>query len=212
MRAIPFALSVLTVPSALEGLAARNVPGDVEFSFAASVVHVSHLAEYGAHRAPRPVVNAHDTPRDADEAVRAPPVERVFVVQGDAELERLLGALCPLEDLLGPVHPHVSVHLPTDGHLPLRGIPQLVVRLAPLELFQRVQVRARVASVLVDGGLRPVLGAFHAVVARLVPHEVVSELAPYYELLVERVHCVLEASAVLARVERCALRAEVAEA
>ena len=78
----------------------------------------------------------------------------------------------PLEDLFGPVHPHVVVHPAEVDHLHLRSVPELVIGLAALHLRERVLRIALVSRMFVKGLLRPGLGALDGVVVRHVLDEV----------------------------------------
>ena len=79
-----------------------------------------------------------DGPGDAGVAVRVPSVQFVFVVEIDRDLHRIVGGFRPLQDLLAPVHAHVSMHLSRFHHFHLCRIPERIVRFSLLELLQRI--------------------------------------------------------------------------
>ena len=58
-------------------------------------------------------------------------------------------------------------------HLLLRSIPELIVGLGTLELFERVDIRALVGGVKLEGVLRPLRTPFERVVQAVVVTEVV---------------------------------------
>ena len=53
-------------------------------------------------------MNAAHGPHDTHVAVGVAAVEAVVVVEVQGDAERLLRGLCPLEDLLRPVHPGIK--------------------------------------------------------------------------------------------------------
>mmetsp|Transcript_9995 Transcript_9995/g.32392 ORF Transcript_9995/g.32392 Transcript_9995/m.32392 type:complete len:326 (+) Transcript_9995:269-1246(+) len=101
------------------------------------------------------------------------------------ELEGLLGALGPLEDLLRPVHAHEAVDLAPVHSLVLRRVPQLVVGLPLLELLERVEVLALVRRVDLERLNGPRAGPLDLVVIGVVEAPVVAQLPPHDQLLQE---------------------------
>jgi hypothetical protein len=118
---------------------------DVELPFGPAVAHVPDLSEDRALE-PRAVVHPADRPGDPGVAVRVAPVQFIAVVQVDRLRQRLFRRLAPLQQLLGPVHPQVTVHLPACQHLFLGRVPQLVVGLAVLQLLAGIDKLARVCA------------------------------------------------------------------
>lgn len=63
-----------------------------------------------------------------DKAVRVLAVQLVAIIQVQGDGERLLGRRCPLQNLLGPVHPEEAVHLSLRHHLILKGAKKRHIR------------------------------------------------------------------------------------
>ena len=79
-------------------------------ALAAGVVHVPDLAEDGS-LPPALVVDPADAPHASHVAVRVSPVKLVLIIKVKGDAKRLLWRLCPLQNLLRPVHSHETVHL-----------------------------------------------------------------------------------------------------
>ena len=86
-----------------------EIAGHVEFALQSPAVHIAHLAEDGP-LFPGPVVFA-ETPGHPGETVGVASIEAVAVVEGKGGGKGLLRCPAPLEDLLAPVHAHVTVDL-----------------------------------------------------------------------------------------------------
>jgi len=169
-----------------ERVDASDVVGDAKLLLCAVVRHVSNLAENFAFF-PTLIVHAHDGPHASDVAARIATIQRVRVVQINCKLQRLLGRLGPLENLLRPIHSTKAVHLTSITQLSLGGVPQIVVRLRPLEFFERVQVRTLVTRMQAKRVLGPVvLLSLNLIVLRAVVAKVVGQLSTNDELFEER--------------------------
>src|SRR4051812_34635253 len=98
---------------------------------------------------------AYNGPRYALISVRIAPIEFIAIVENNSPIESTGRIRSPLENHLGPIHPHVVVHPALRHHLALCGVPQVIVRLAPLELIEDVAEAARIGAVLDKGLARP---------------------------------------------------------
>ena len=128
--------------------------------------------------------------------------------------QRLRRSRRPLQDLLAPVHPHEAVHLAQVDQLPLRRVPELVVRLRVLQLRPRVGELARVRGVQLQALAGPGRGAVEGVVpVGLEVAEVVRELLPDDELFQEALDRLARrrAAAVLCSLQGGALGPELPE-
>jgi len=132
-------------------------------------------------------VLAGNRPRNALIAVRIAAIEFVAVVESNSPLKSTGGIRSPLEDHLGPVHPHVIVHPALRHHLALGGVPEVVVGFSGFELLEGVAVGSRIGGVLDESLPRPRLGAFPAVVVLVVFDEEDGEFAPGDDLVEEAV-------------------------
>src|SRR5690606_20876115 len=125
-------------------------------------------------------------PEDAAHGVGVAAVEGVAIVEFDEDGQRVAGRGGPLEDLFAPQHPQIVVHLPFADELPLGRVPYVVVRGGGGQFFERVNVFARVAAVLVEGLLRPAGERLVLIVVFGVGRHVETELAPGDELVEPR--------------------------
>ena len=92
------------------------------------------------------------------------------------------GVLRPFEDLLAPVHPHIAVHLPGEGHFPLGGVPIGIVGPGAVELSIGIDVFPGDLAVLGEGRAAPGREAGIFVIAGIVSDEVHGKLAADDEL------------------------------
>mmetsp|Transcript_55943 Transcript_55943/g.109489 ORF Transcript_55943/g.109489 Transcript_55943/m.109489 type:complete len:289 (+) Transcript_55943:632-1498(+) len=123
-------------------------------------------------------MNAPDAPHASHISVGVPPVELVPVIQVDGPLERQSRVGAPLENLLCPIHPEEPVHLPFLRHLELGGVPQIVMRLSLLQIFQTVDHVALVLLVKLQRLLGPLRTTLQLVILVVVETEVVGQLSP----------------------------------
>ena len=151
-----------------------------------------------------------DGPGDTGVAVAVAAVERVAVVLTDGDAQRRGRIRRPLEDLLGPVHAHVAVHLAGAHHLLLGRVPQRILGGGRLEHLLVVQVRPRVAGVLGQGLPGPGGETGHLVVGLGVQHEVVGQFAAHHQLLGEGLR-LFAAKAAFAQAQQHPLGADHAE-
>ena len=122
-------------------------------------------------------------PADSGVAVGVAAILLVLVVQINKRAVCLGGVGRPFENLFAPVHPHVVVHPAREHHLALGGVPVGVVGGGGLQLGAGVQILVMVVLVLTQGLLRPVRQHGKAVVVRVVPAEVETQLAPHDQFL-----------------------------
>ena len=78
---------------------------------------------------------AYDGPRNARVAVGVATVKFIPVIEPNRTLVSGSNRRTPLQDLLGPVHPHVVVHPARQDHLFLSSVPQGIVSFSLLWLF-----------------------------------------------------------------------------
>jgi len=90
-------------------------------------------------------------PGDSCVAAGVPPIQLVSIVEEDGGPLGRLGRLCPLQDLLGPVHPHVAVHPSQASHLQLGSIPEAIVGAGLLHILPVIEILATVSKVLFQG-------------------------------------------------------------
>jgi hypothetical protein len=86
-------------------------------------------------------MDSHHAPHDAHIPIRIPAIKLVLVVQIDGMFDRLLNILAPLQNFLGPVHSHESVHLTQVHHLLLCRIPEIIVSFGFLQLLPVAMTR-----------------------------------------------------------------------
>merc|ERR1719273_2572206 len=114
-----------------------------------AMLHITPTNPFGSFPlAPALVMDAGDAPHNSHKPVWVVSVQGEPVVEPEGLLERLLGAGRPLQDLLGPVHPEEAVELALLHQLGLRGVPQVVVRPAGLQLLPGVEVLPLVVLVV----------------------------------------------------------------
>src|SRR5205814_8160826 len=89
----------------------------------------------------------------------------------------------PLQDFLGPVHPHIVVHAARQDHLFLSRVPQWIVSFSLLELLLAIDDGTAVARVLRERTIRPGLEAFEGIIVRVVTDEIHRELTSDNQLL-----------------------------
>ncbi len=111
------------------------------------------------------------------------PSSKVFVVEVDRGLVRLMRIRGPLQDLLCPVHAHVVVHPALFQHLALRGVPKFIVCLGALEFRASVEKWTAIRDVLGERLLSPRLGALEVVVFSMEANEIDGQFTPGDELI-----------------------------
>jgi hypothetical protein len=97
-----------------------------------------------------------------------------------------VGASAPFQDLFGPIHAHVIVHVPRVHYFPLGGVPMLVVGLGGLQLSFGVGVPTPIMPVRGKCPLRPCRHASVGVVIGREIHKIHGQLTPDDQLFEER--------------------------
>jgi len=76
------------------------------------------------------------TPSHPGKSVRVLAVQFVFIVGVKNFSKSLFRHLAPFDDLLPPIHSHISMHLTFDDHLLLSRIPVWIMGLSGFQLFE----------------------------------------------------------------------------